>query len=384
MNVLIAVHHFLPRYHGGAEWRAYRTARELARRGQQIHLLTVESIGEDRDESEEHTKYDGLDVPRLYYDLATAPEPFRWSYRNPIVSRAARRLIDRFEPDVLHLIGGYMMSGSVVEVAREARVPVVLTLTDFWFMCPRITMVTADGQLCDYPDTPHECALCLLAQQRRYRWPARLAPKAWRWGQALLQQIDERLQLTAVSRMNALIRERRQYLRQILDEVDIVISPSQFLQRFFAERGYCVEQSRFIRQGLEINHWANAEWEADDRHLRIGYIGQIAPHKGVDLLCDAFRRLRANHRHPTLTLYGDTGKHPQFVRQVTREVDGHVDITFAGTFPNHQIKTIHAGLDVLVVPSTWYENSPTVILRHLAPHAGNRLEPRRHGRTGET
>ncbi len=35
-------------------------------------------------------------------------------------------------------------------------------------------------------------------------------------------------------------------------------------------------------------------------------------------------------------------------------------------FDNRKVRQVHAGLDVLVVPSVWYENSPTVILEAYA------------------
>ena len=43
-------------------------------------------------------------------------------------------------------------------------------------------------------------------------------------------------------------------------------------------------------------------------------------------------------------------------------------IRFCGVFPNEQIGKIFAKLDVLVVPSIWYENTPLVI--YSAQEAG--------------
>jgi glycosyltransferase involved in cell wall biosynthesis len=41
-------------------------------------------------------------------------------------------------------------------------------------------------------------------------------------------------------------------------------------------------------------------------------------------------------------------------------------ITFCGTFPNSSIGEILSGIDVLVVPSIWYENTPLVIYSAMA------------------
>ena len=42
--------------------------------------------------------------------------------------------------------------------------------------------------------------------------------------------------------------------------------------------------------------------------------------------------------------------------------DGERFIQFRGVFDNSKISTVLAGLDVLVVPSLWQENSPLVVL----------------------
>jgi glycosyltransferase involved in cell wall biosynthesis len=41
--------------------------------------------------------------------------------------------------------------------------------------------------------------------------------------------------------------------------------------------------------------------------------------------------------------------------------NGYAGITFAGTFASDEIFTVMSNLDVLIVPSMWYENTPLVI-----------------------
>ena len=43
MKIVIAVHHFPPRYTGGAELRAYRTASWLQDHGHEVHVICVEA-----------------------------------------------------------------------------------------------------------------------------------------------------------------------------------------------------------------------------------------------------------------------------------------------------------------------------------------------------
>jgi glycosyltransferase involved in cell wall biosynthesis len=121
-----------------------------------------------------------------------------------------------------------------------------------------------------------------------------------------------------------------------------------------------------MQQGLDASNWADAERVPDDSLMRIGYIGQLAKHKGVDVLVEAFHHLRAREKAPQLMLYGDPDQFPRFVRRLREQAGKRQDIVFGGRFDHSQIRRIHAGMDVLVVPSVWYENSPNVILEAFA------------------
>jgi glycosyltransferase involved in cell wall biosynthesis len=46
---------------------------------------------------------------------------------------------------------------------------------------------------------------------------------------------------------------------------------------------------------------------------------------------------------------------------------GH-DVQFMGTFPKESMASVLQDIDVLVIPSRWYENSPLVLLNALATH----------------
>jgi len=369
MRVVIVVHHFPPTFRGGAEWRAHRTASELQRKGHKVQVVCVDSIshGDGRTLDYSDTLYDGIAVRRLRFNLAQAPDPFRWSFRNPLIGQHFTALLEEFKPDVLHLISGYLMTGSVIEAAQAAGVPVILTLTDFWFLCPRITLVRSDGALChSMPTDPLECLLCLRKEQRRYRIPDQLSHNLL--GRLLLRfwRLPGALSIWGRSELARSVQERRAYLLSLLSSVDVVISPSQFLKNLFTAQGVCSRHFLYCRQGLDLRNWTPMKPMPADSRLRIGYIGQIAKHKGVDVLVKAFCQLRAGGKRPQLLLYGDLEQFPAFVHKLRRQVEGRDDVIFAGHFDNSQIGQVHAGLDVLVVPSVWYENSPNVILEAFA------------------
>jgi glycosyltransferase involved in cell wall biosynthesis len=95
--------------------------------------------------------------------------------------------------------------------------------------------------------------------------------------------------------------------------------------------------------------------------LRIAYIGQIAPHKGVHLLIDAFRRIEPRFQLIELHIHGGLDGHPPYVAQLKKIAGNDQRIHFHGRFSNHSVIDILQWNDVLVVPSNWFEIGPLTI-----------------------
>lgn len=161
------------------------------------------------------------------------------------------------------------------------------------------------------------------------------------------------------------VQERDGYLKQMFGAANVVIANSQFLGRMLDVHGFRATRFVQLRQGLDAEGWSSTE-KTSSHSLHIGYIGQIAKHKGVDVLVRAFKRLRTKGNEVRLSIYGDVTRAPAYVRDVRRLIGNDGRIQFAGTFTHDQILEVYRELDVLVVPSIWYENSPNVILEALA------------------
>lgn len=369
MRILLAIHHFPPAYHGGAEWRALRTANELQRQGHEVRVVCVEAL--DRPEVDGlavvRDEFEGVAVDRLLLGLPQGTVSHQRSFNSDAITQHIGRMIAVFQPDVLHLIGGYLITAGAIAAARSADVPVIVTLTDFWFLCPRITLVRSDDHLCTVPDDPLVCVRCLLNERRRYRLVDRAtgglsggALMGW-WHVAGAPRRGD------AGRWNDYIIARRRELPALLHQASAVISPSRYLRDLYIRSNLNPEPFVFMRQGLEVSRWLPAAPRADDgASFHVGYIGQLSSHKGVEVLIDAFARLRATSRRPVLHIYGAVDRDPRYVAHLRRRAAAIPGVQFEGVFPNREMMRVHAGLDVLVVPSLWYENSPTVILEAYA------------------
>lgn len=356
MRILIAVHHFPPAYQSGSEQHAYRVALDLQQRGHDVRVVCIDRIdvGAQGAVTWRDEEVDGLPVRRLSFNLRTAPDPQRWEYDNPWVADHVRELLRQDPIDVLHLFSGYLMTGRTLRAAYDLGVPTVVTLTDFWFFCPRITLLQSNGDLSAPPFDPARCARCLGEQQRRYRWPGRLLPG--------LMQRFWRLRRRRVHA----IAERQRFLRETLLQVDHLFSPSEFLRSMFIDQGVPSTRIDIRRQGIDLTsaggRRARSAWAPP---LRIGYVGQLAEHKGAHVLIAAVRRL--SDAPVTLHVYGSEKPFPAYAANLHRLANGDQRIVFAGTFSGAaERQAVFDQLDVLVVPSVWYDNNPMSINEALS------------------
>ncbi len=384
LKIIIAVHHFPPSYKGGAEWRAHRTATWLQKQGHTVKVICVESISDSgtTDLRWIDEEFDSLPVRRLFLNLSNAPDQAQWEYDNPWIGAHLSQYLAEEKPDIFHLISGYLMSAAAIKAAKSLAIPVALTLTDFWFLCPRHTLQRTSGQICA-KNRSLDCVRCSLEEKRRFRLPAQKAT-------ALTDALWHRAQaLPVISERVAKMDSRVEALRAALSEVEVAICPSNFLKQTYLDRGFKARRMQFLRQGLAHVPPLPLK-KSPSSQLRVGYIGQVAPHKGVHILIEAFLKLvlnlskRSNYALdkavgpaqsaiPTLKLYGDTTQFPNFYRDLQDRLDksslngrNNKHIQFMGTFDNRQINRIYEAIDVLVVPSIWYENSPNTILEAFA------------------
>jgi glycosyltransferase involved in cell wall biosynthesis len=119
----------------------------------------------------------------------------------------------------------------------------------------------------------------------------------------------------------------------------------------------------YLPFGLAMTNLSIAEPATRSARLRIGYLGQFTPHKGVHLLLSAFQTLAKPPDSCESILHSSVSAASPYERRLLRMARNDPAITFAGPYPNVQVGQVLDGLDVIVVPSVWYENRPTVILK---------------------
>lgn len=242
--------------------------------------------------------------------------------------------------------------------ARRRSIPTVVTLHDFWFICPRITLIHPSGDPCSGPESPAKCAWCLSTEKRRARLPDRLSGGLL--GRTMIPLLASPLGARLSGQSGAIERltRRRNTLAEALGHADTILSPSHFLRDQVASAGIVADRILISRYGIETG-LAKPRAPKTGRAMRIGYLGQLAPHKGVHLLIEAVRQMPSAEL--VVRIYGDPVPHPKYTQDLRTLARGDGRITFEGRYQHSAVYDILAELDAIVVPSVWYENAPFVI-----------------------
>lgn len=369
MRILFAAHQFFPESRAGVEVVTLGLARELEARGHEPFVLaakrTVPHSELEPGETEDY-EFEGIPVRRIGRPAEGLSRPYELNYRNEEMARKAREYAREIQPDVVHAMHLQGLSADVLPAFEELGPPVVFTAADFWTVCPVVDLRRHDGVLCEGPEVSH-CVRCIASRSPsgRVRRAAGLVP-------GVVPAVADRLSRTPLShrsfalRQVGAVRERPAYIREKMERVDRVLAYTHLTRDLLAANGIPGEKISVSHYGVDTSHVAGASSaRRPSRTLRVGFVGTLAPHKGPDTLVRAFRRL-PDSVDVTLAVHGGGKGYESYVGELRDLAGDDPGISFPGAFSRGELRGVLEGLDVLVVPSRWYENAPGVIFEAFA------------------
>jgi glycosyltransferase involved in cell wall biosynthesis len=334
IRILFVTSWFSPQSVGGTELHLRELALAL-RAEHEVSVFTQHRDPDDREYAVRRLEVEGLPVHSVVHNFSDTDHFFRL-YANPAIERVFDEHLAREAPDVCHVHHLTCLSTTMLEALRRRGVPTVMTLHDSWLLCPRGQRLHPSGDHCATIDR-ERCIDCM-----RVTWP-HLFPPA---GPGAPAGTDRET-----------VREMDRHVRRVLAFPDLLIAPSEFHRREFVAWGVPSERIRAIPHGLpRVPVPVPVARRAPDGRFRIGYLGTLIPSKGVHVLVEAFRRLE--RPDATLELHGEWFPYHQdagYLERLRELAAGDPGIAFHGRYGPAELPAILAELDVLVVPSIWFE-----------------------------
>lgn len=414
MKVLLVSHNFLPVHTAGTEIYTAQLAQQLMQLGCGVRVFTSDKCISLPDLSLQEREVQGVPVTELVNNLHY--DSFGETWDHPRIADVFGELLDRERPDVVHFQHLLYLSIGCVEEAARRGLPILFTLHDYWLQCPRYGQrIHADQSICHTIEF-ERCGACLASFKFRQTALERaggrvLAGLRQRSGLDLAAAAKSARELLGgrspasaggaapapdaelAARMTVEVRTRDAAMRErLVPLVSRFLSPSRFLRDRFIEWGIPADRIDYVRTGLDaaaFNTDLERRVRAPGDPLRVAFVGTLAPHKGPDLLLEAWDQLADDVRERAqLELFGPSRHNPAFREQLARSAE-RVGATLAGELQRERVAALLCELDLLVVPSLWFENAPLVIHEALATRTpllvariGGMAELVDEGRTG--
>lgn len=364
MKILLTVHQFLPDSSSGTEILTLHTALELKSRGHEVQIMTAIPAAPGIPDAGRFDRYEfeGIPVTRFrhaYRAMGSQDNVAEQEYNNLLVAEHFQALIDAFRPDVVHFFHLTRLSASVVDVCLQRGIPTILTPTDFWFVCPMCQLRLLDGAMCPGPDrVAANCVRHLAALKLRglAAGVVNRIPDAAVFAMVKLASLVP-FRNIGPARLASALSRRKDFLKDRLNRIDKVLVPTRLMQQTLQSHGLDPAHVGYCAYGIRLPKPVTREPRTRGP-LRIAVIG-LGEHKGAHVLIQAVRKLA--DLDLSLRIYGRPSDCPEYAQRLRELAGGDRRVEFSGVFPNDQIGAILSQLDVLAVPSLWFENAPLVV-----------------------
>jgi len=345
MRILKVIHGYPPAYNAGSEVYSQSLCEALSL-NHEVHVFTREenpfvpdySLREEADSLLKNITKHIVNIPLLRQ---------RYRYSHAIVDSLFGELLDRINPDILHVGHLNHLSTTLVAEAKHRKIPIVYTLHDYWLICARGQFLQRN------PHSPSEVWKLCDGQKNR-----KCAERCYSGYYSGLNHAYA----TEVSYWEDWFNNRTEHLREVVKHVDLFIAPSRYLQKKYQDY-YNLHPDKliYLDYGFDLKRLQNRHRTSEKRFV-FGYIGTHTPQKGVHHLIEAFG---LTTRDSQLRIWGrERGEVTPALRLCVNKLSNrHREaIAWMGEYRNENIvRDVFNYIDALVVPSIWEENSPLVI-----------------------
>jgi glycogen(starch) synthase len=331
MRILITTDAFPP-IAGGSGWSSYYLARALRSRGHKIAIVKA-TLRNDGIREEE---YDGFKVVEFGIDYRKIPIFKRFRKRGYFFSPFYRFLRDKargFKPEIIHA-QHQLTAPPSIEVGDELKIPVVVTVRDYWPLCFHSTGLKGD-------EPCPGCSISNIAScfYRRFPGLTPFLPLLIPFALSNLRFKQEMLKKAA--KIIAVSHHIKGELKMVFPEEKIAVIPNM----------------------IDSDTIEKISSEPPDTKIKgefLLYVGKLSINKGVRLIPELMRRLNIDL---PLIIAGEGPLREELEKK--GELFG-LNLIFTGWLSNEEAIRLMRRTKLLLFPSAWGEPLSRVLLEALS------------------
>ena len=308
----------------GAEQACYRLAKLLIKNNHNVFFLTekIDKVPEERLQVSEVASIGKGFFSRKIKSVLRHFFPF-----DPIAGFSSYRALKKIRPDILHLHRFNDLSLSLVWSAKRLGIPVVFSMYDFWFICPRGTLIDIKGKSCTRFQGEN-CDDCLGLKNK---------------------SVSTAKKIVSFKRAYGL---RKKVIDYFFNKIDAII----VLSNSWAET---LEQYGIKREKISIIPLPLFEKIKRQESLieenSILFVGWIYPHKGLHVLIEALPLILKEIPQAKLYIV-ESGVDEDYKDEIIKTIEKFKmkeHVSFLGKLPNEKVQTYLQKAKVVAVPEQW-------------------------------
>lgn len=286
------------------------------------------------------------------------------NYLDHRVDETLRDIFKSVSPDIIHIHSLHGLGVSAVDVAKQMYIPVVITMHDWWAVCPQHFFVTDRMSPCgNIGLRDFSCLPCGLTE--------------------------------------GFMHKRREAVYGALRRADALTAPSKYLLSSISAMLDTERPVELIENGVNPSVEGNPRYRAMPNKVRFGYLGGNNVYKGIGLLLQAFSRSgkkaelviagidyidnpAARQRsvlRKIVYIISRAFSNPMFFAKLKNLLKMHIlrimnrNIEILPHLTRKFMDDFYAGIDILVIPSITKESFSYLAresLTHLTPVIASR------------
>lgn len=231
-----------------------------------------------------------------------------------------RNEIKKINPDIIHLNNiFYELSPSLL--LTIGKTPILMTVHDNQIVNPVSMLSGRTGKECK-KRTCGGCTNCVGLKGAIYEWI------------------------------------KRKIHRQLLKRVNLYITPSEYMKSLMEEAGF--SPVKCIPNGFQLYNASPLI-----NNFKLLYIGRLSKEKGVEYLIQAMPQILQKHPKTVLYIVGD-GHETDNLKLLTTNLKIQNNVIFKPNIPHEQIEDYYKQASVVIVPSIYHDNLPTVCIEAMS------------------
>jgi glycosyltransferase involved in cell wall biosynthesis len=318
MKILYLVHQFFPEHYTGTEKFVYNIAAMMQDAGHSVKVITY-SFNDIEDFDQriggivyKYTSYNH--IPVIAFRHSDPNTDLMLQLSDLFELKFAYHIFYQEKPDIVH-VGHSMRTSGMMGAFNALGIPYLLTITDFYLICPKVNLTSTLEGLCYGPEHGNTCV----------RACPELDPDAVR---ARLEVVKTR----------------------ILQDSRRIVVPSKFVASLISKEfpdvhptiiGHGLDHSKLRSRNIDLDY-------ACVDKITFGYAGSFNEFKGLHVLIDAFKDV--GDRNAELLIYG-SGTDSAYIDRVISECRNDSRIIMKGVYKDEEIGEVLSSIDVLIVPS---------------------------------